>query len=320
MKWIFRSTLISLALLGSLFTVLQAQDVTRTQDPVMASPELVRFYSSEWEGPRMDDGRPLVDAELLERLKSIKVEDVWQFLNEAGYRNQFEGGWKMLHTDRPMTGQAMTAQFMPARTDVRDRMVEMGHEAGHIGPMNSWPIDQLKQGDIYVADAFGKIAQGTLIGDKLGNSIFARSQNGVIFDASLRDAETLRRIDGFNAFTRGWHPTFLQEVMLTGINVPVRIGKVTVMPGDVILAKEIGVVFIPPHLVEVIVITSEIVRIRDEFVHQRVGEGVYTPGQVDARWTQAIEDDFREWLEDGRMHRLPVPYEQMHRYLEHRTW
>lgn len=320
MKLNIRCILLALFLFGSMATGLQGQDVTRTQDPVLASPELVRFYSQQWEGPRMEDGRPLVDADLLERLKQIKVEDVWQFLNEAGYRNQFEGGWKLLHTHRPMTGQAMTAQFMPVRADVRDQMIDMGHAAGHIGPMNSWPIDQLKHGDIYVADAFGKIAQGTLIGDKLGNSIFARSGNGVIFDAALRDAETLRNIDGFNAFTRGWHPTFLQDVMLTGINVPVRIGEVTVMPGDVILAKEIGVVFIPPHLVEVIVITSEIVRIRDEFVHQRVSEGVYTAGQVDARWTQAIEEDFRQWLEDGRMHRLPVPYNEMHRYLEHRTW
>jgi 4-hydroxy-4-methyl-2-oxoglutarate aldolase len=297
---------------------LHAQSIP--DDHIVASVEEVLYYTSEWDGERLPDGRPKVDDEWLERLKNVKVEDVWQYLNEMGYRNQFEGGWKILHEDRPMVGRALTTQYMPKRPDIMEKKEREGLDAGHIGAMNSWPIDMLQNGDIYLADSFGKIAQGTLIGDKLGNSIFANSENGVIFDGSLRDAETLANIDGFNAFVRGWHPSFLEETMLMGINVPIRIGKVTVMPGDVILAKSIGVVFIPPHLVEEIVTTAEIVALRDEFVHQRVREGVYTPGQVDARWTDAMEEDFMEWVQDGRLDRLPVTLEEMQEFLQHRTW
>ncbi len=301
------------------YTDVQAQQEL-PNDNVVASPGDVIYFSYKWEGDRLPDGRPMVADEWIERLKNIKVEDVWQLLNELGYKNQFESGWQMIHDDVPIVGRVLTAQYMPQRPDVRERLVEEGLAAGHIGAQNSWPIDMLQEGDVYLADNFGKIAQGTLIGDKLGNSIFARTGKGVVFDGSLRDVETLATIEGFNAFARGFHPTFLEEVMLTGINVPIRIGKVTVIPGDVILAKRMGVVFIPPHLVEQVVITAEIVKLRDEFVHERVQQGVYTPGQVDARWTDDIEEDFLNWLQDGPAGRLPVPVDQMQDYLQQRTW
>ena len=289
-------------------------------DKIMSAPSDVSYFSSEWKGDRLSDGRPDVSVDLLQRLKKLKVEDVWQFLNEKGYRNQFESGWKMIHDDQPMTGRALTVQFMPSRPDIQEKMFKEGQQIGHVGPMNSWPIDQLQNGDIYVADGFGKIAQGTLIGDKLGNSIFARSNNGVVFNASLRDVESLATIKGFNAFVRDFDPTFLQDVMLSGVNVPIRIGNVTVMPGDVVFARKIGVVFIPPHLVEEIVVTAEIIELRDEFALERVRARVYTAGQVDTRWTQEIEDDFITWLKQGRMDRLPVPFEQMQDFLKMRTW
>lgn len=307
-------------LIIQLLTVM-AFSQTVQDDPVVASNDQIHYYTSEWHGERLPDGRPYVSDDLLQRLENIKVEDVWQLLNELGYRNQFEGNWKIIHENRPMVGRALTAHFMPLRPNIQEKMFHDGIEAGHIGAMNSWPIDRLQKGDIYVADNFGKIAQGTLIGDKLGNSIFARSENGVIFDGSLRDAETLATIDGFNAFTRGWHPSFLEQVMLMGINVPVRIGGVTVFPGDVILAKQIGVVFIPPYLVEQVVITAEIVTLRDEFVHERVRAGIYTPGQVDSRWTLEIENDFMNWVQEpDRIARMPVPIEEMQDYLQQRTW
>ncbi len=314
------NALLTFMVLLALTSAVWGQDVV--DDRVVASEEEVLYFTSDWDGERLSDGRPKVPDDLLERLKHIKVEDVWQFLNEMGYRNQFEDGWEMIHEDRPIVGRALTTQYMPSRPDIEKRLTEQGLEAGHIGAMNSWPIDMLQDGDVYLADSFGKIAAGTLIGDKLGNSIFANSGNGVVFNGSLRDVETLAELDGFNAFARGWHPTFLEEVMLTGINVPIRIGNVSVMPGDVILAKKMGVVFIPPHLVEEVVVTAEIVQLRDEFVHERVQQRVYTPGQVDARWTDEIEEDFLGWLEEdpGRMERLPVPLDEMQNFLQQRTW
>ena len=285
----------------------------------IATPDEVRFFTLEWEGERLPDGRPVLSRELLERLKRVSIEEAWGVLRERGYHNQFAGEWEMLHEDRPFTGQALTAQYMPRRPEYADRLLAKGHAEGMIGAANSWPIDLLSEGDVYVADCFGKIVDGTLIGDNLGNAIYANSQRGVIFDAGARDLEGLAEIEGFNAYVRGWHPSFLREVMLTGINVPIRIGDATVFPGDAVLAKREGVIFIPPHLLEDVVINGEFTALRDAFGHQRLQEGTYTPGQIDGQWSDAIRADFLRWI-DEHPDLLPMPREALERFLRERGW
>ena len=147
----------------------------------------------------------------------------------------------MLHPDRPFVGRALTAAYLPSRPDLVEPIMKNGKAEGRIGPSNSWPIDMLKRGDIYVADGFGKVADGTMIGDNLGNAISARTGTGVVFDAGARDPDGLKQIEGFNAYVRGWDPSFMKNMILSSINRPIRIGRVTVLPGDVILAKNEGV-------------------------------------------------------------------------------
>ncbi len=277
------------------------------------------FYTSKWEGERFEDGRPKVPDDILQRMKKVSIEEAWGVLRGEGYHNQFEGEWQMLHPDSVMVGRALTVQYMPNRPDVSEQVKARGTEEGRIGNTNSWPIDMLVNGDVYVADGFGKIVDGTLIGDNLGNSIYAKSGNGVVFNASSRDLEGLAEIDGFNAFVKGWHPSFLQEVMLTGLNVPIRMGAATVLPGDIVLAKKEGVIFIPAHLATKVVTTAEVVMLRDQFGIQRLKEGKYTPGQIDSRWSEEIEKDFSQWLRD-HMDDLPVPKAQIQELLENRTW
>ncbi len=272
-----------------------------------------------WQGERFDDGRPKVTQSILERMKQVSIEEAWVVLKNEGYFNQFEGNWQPLHDDVPFVGRALTVQYLPNRPDVSDQIKKMGLAKGEIGNTNSWPIDKLVEYDVYVADGFGKIVDGTLIGDNLGNAIYAKSKTGVVFNASSRDMEGLSQIDGFNAFVKGCDPSFLKEVMLLSINYPIRIGAATVMPGDVVLAKKTGVIFIPAHLAEKVVTTSEIVRLRDLFGITRLKEGIYTPGQIDNKWSEAIEKDFAKWLED-HMDELPVPKAQIQELLKKRTW
>jgi len=283
------------------------------------SPEDLQFYTQEWEGERLPDGRPKVSDDILRRIKNISIEEAWGVLRGKGFHNQFEGGWEMLHPDEPFVGRALTAMYMPLRPDVQERMQERGEKEGRIGAMNSWPIDMLQDGDVYVADGYGKIVNGTLMGDNLGNSIYAKTGTGVVFDAGSRDLEGLRKIEGFNAFVRGWDPTFLMESMLMGINTPIRVGEATVFPGDVVLAKEEGVIFIPAHLAEEVVINSEFIALRDAFGIQRLKEGTYTPGQIDGRWSDEIKEDFMGWL-DENPDLLPMSREELDAYLENRTW
>ena len=283
------------------------------------SDELLKFYTAEWTGERTTDGRPKVSDDLLKRLKNISIEEAWGVLRGEGFHNQFEGGWKMLHEGEVFVGRALTAQYMPLRPDVNKRILDEGHKNGQIGASNSWPIDALQDGDVYVADGFGKVINGTLIGDNLGNSIYAKTKTGVIFDAGSRDLEGLSKIEGFNAFVRDWDPSYLTEAMMTGINYPVRIGRATVFPGDAVLAKREGVIFIPPHLLEKVVITSEFIGMKDTFGHQMLREGVYTPGQIDGQWSDDIKEAFLKWV-DSNPEKVPMSRAELDEYLKNRTW
>lgn len=283
----FISALIFLIVLGS-NSQIYSQEVSMNKANLIA-------LTPKWEGERFPDGRPRVSDELLERLKSITLEQAWSVLKGEGYTHQLEQGWETIHTGKVLVGRVLTAQFMPLRPEIRKELEKEGEKAGRIGDMVSWPIDQLQKGDVYVADSYGKHNDGPIIGDNLATSIITKSGNGVVFNGTVRDVEGLRTIPGFTSFFRGSHPSYQQEMMLTGINVPIRIGPVTVVPGDVVLGKQDGVMFIPPHLVEKVVKAGELVQLKDQFGHQRLKEGKYTPGQIDGKWTPEIENDFAAW-------------------------
>ena len=255
--------------------------------------------TSEWMGERFEDGRPKVAEGLLERMKEVTAEEAWGVLNGAGYRQQFEGGWKEIaagKAGRRLVGRVVTAVYVPLRPDLQAAIDRAGAAEGRQGRgHNSWVIDTLRPGDVLVVDLFGKIDRGTFIGDNLGTSVFAKTGRGIVVDGSVRDLSGLLEIEGFHGFVRGFHPSALADVTLVGLNVPIRIGGVTVLPGDVVLSDPEGLTFVPPHLVERVVVSSEDVRLRDEWGHAMLREGRYTPGQVDSKWTEAMEAEFQAW-------------------------
>jgi len=288
---------------------------------VGSSPEYIKALTSEWKGERYPDGRPKVSDNILDRLKNVSMEEAWAGLRNKGYMNQFEGDWSILDSERAMTGRVITAQYMPLRPDLQNYVKEQGikEKRAQQGGTNSWPIDMLQEGDVYVADGYGKIADGTLIGDNLGNSIYAKSKRGVIFYGSVRDMEGLSKIDGFNAWVKGNDPSYINQMMLTSINTPIRIGRAIVMPGDIVLAKKWGVVFIPAHLVEELLINAEVTALRDQFGIQRLKEGIYKPGEIDSEWTEGIKKDFIAWL--GKYPgKLPMSKTELDNYFKVRNW
>jgi len=293
---------------------------TRGQN-VGSSPEYIKALTPEWTGERFPDGRPKVSDAILERLKKISIEEAWGVLRNKSYQNQFESGWDIINPDQPMTGRVVTAQYMPLRPDLEKYVKAQGKTEGRAqqGGTNSWPIDVLVDGDVYVADSYGKIVDGTLIGDNLGNSIYAKSKRGVIFYGSVRDQEGLSEIKGFNGWIKGNDPSYIMQMSLVSINAPIRIGRAVVLPGDVVLAKKYGVIFIPAHLVEDLVITSEVTALRDEFGHLRLREGKYKPGQIDSQWTDDISKDFINWL-NNYPGKLPMTRQELDSYLKERNY
>ena len=291
------------------------------------SKDEMLFLTPLWKGERFLDGRPKVPDALLQRLKSVTLEEAWAVLKNANFKHNYEDGWQTINPDSVLVGRALTATFMPGRPDIQRVIDDRGHtQDGRIKSQNSWPIDMLVKGDVYVVDQFGAHEDGPTIGDNLGNSIYAKTGNGIVYNGAVRDINGLKELGRFTSFFRTSHPSHHLNnpdgelnTTLVGINTPTRIGKATVLPGDVVLGRDGGVIFIPPHLLEKVVKTSEIVRLRDMFGHQRLREQKYTPGQIDNRWSDEIEKDFSKWLND-KIDKLPVPKEQIQEYLKGRTW
>jgi 4-hydroxy-4-methyl-2-oxoglutarate aldolase len=270
---------------------------------IRQTKDQILFYTSDWKGERFPDGRPKVPDGLLERALDVSIEDIWDYLRGQGYVNQFEGGWQALHSEKPFAGRALTAQFMPRRPDMAAAVAAEGKAEGRVSGTNSWVINELKMGDTMVADGYGKIVEGTLIGSNLGSGIAAHTHSGFVFDAGIRDAEENREIANLNGFYRGYDPSAWAQMQLTGINVPVRIGRAVVLPGDVVLAKRDGVIFIPASLAAAAIGKAEFTNLQDAFNFElnRAGqngaefEGGWTPQKYAAltKWIDAHPDKLK---------------------------
>ena len=272
------------------------------------SPDDIKLLTKAWTGERMPDGRPKVSDDHLERLKKVTIEEAWEFLMAKGYENQFENfsgtnenSWVIIHPEQEMIGRVLTAQYMPMRFDYDDYLQEVGKKQGINRVNNNLPVGSLSEGDVYVADAFGKISDGTLLGDAVGGTVFRNSKQGVIFNGSVRKLEALAEIEGFNAWIRGFDPSSISGLVCASVNAPIRIGRVSVFPGDVVIARRSGVIFIPPQFVVELLISVEIAAIRNTFNAQR------RAGSIDNNM------DFNTWL-NGQTN-LPVPKAELDAYL-----
>ena len=288
------------------------------------SREEVIHDTPEWKGERFADGRPKVPDAILDRMKSVTLEEAWATLRFAGYEQQYEDGWFTLYPDKILVGRALTSSWIPGRLDLQRVIEADGKVEGRKGGPNAWPVDMLQPRDVYVSDHFGLKVNGPSIGDNVGNAIYARSGNGIVYDGAIRDINGLKELPNFIAFVRAYDPSHhfgrigdegrpLNSTM-TAINSPTRIGHAAVMPGDVVLGRDGGVIFIPPQLAEQVVQDSEHTRLHDIFGHQRLREQKYTAGQIDRDWTPEIEADFTQWMKDN-IDKLPVSRAAVQEYI-----
>jgi len=276
---------------------------------ISTEPTTIRRLTSTWDGDRSQDGRPVVSDDVLDRLSSATAEQAWQVLDAAGYPRQFAGGWLRTRDDVTLVGRAVTAQFLPHRPDFDAAIVEAGARSGYheAGQQNAWLISMLEERDVMVADLFGKVKDGTLVGDNLGTAVAARTKAGAVIDGGVRDFPGLQDLHDVNFFSRGEHPSAIADLVLAGVNSPIRIGEATVLPGDVVLGTSTGVVFIPAHLAADVAAASEDIAQRDVFGKMRIADGVYTGTQIDVpSWHEQIESDYQAWLAGSSTEPSPI--------------
>src|SRR6201746_2339254 len=272
---------------------------------VKMTKEQILFYTSDWKGERFPDGRPKIPDDLLKRALDASIEDGWEYLGGLGYKSQFDGGFQALHPEKPFAGRALTAQYMPLRPDMIKAITAEGKAEGRVSGNNSWPINELQIGDVYVADGFGKIIDGTLIGSNLGNGIAAHTHTGFVFYGSIRDQQENREIPNFNGFYKGYDPSFLLQMTLPASNARIRIGRGIVLPGDLVLAKTDGVIFIPAILAEAAVSHAEFTNLMDDYNFELNRQGK-NGAEFEGGWTPAKYQGLAKYI-DAHPEKLKMP-------------
>ena len=255
-------------------------------------------YTAQNPYDRFPDGRPKVPDAILEKVKGLSAEEVLG-LNQRGYRNQFDGNFQILRPGRKLVGRAVTLQMMPTRPDVADADAAARQAKGLGRLSHQSAIDLLKPGDVFVADACG-VSFGGVIGDNLAFYIMTTTGAGFVIDGAIRDLEGLTPLD-MSGYYRGAVPPAIHDLMVTGINVPVRIGGTTVMPGDVVFGDKEGVYFIPPSLVKEIVDEADVTHIHDEWTKMKFLQHKYISTDIygrphDAALIKEYEDYLKQKL------------------------
>ncbi len=242
------------------------------------TPEQLVKFTARNPFDRFPDGRPKVPDSILEKVKGLSAEEVLGIAGR-GYPNQFVDGLQLLHPGKKLVGRAVTLQLMPIRADVAEVQAAEWKEKGGARLSHQTVIDMLEQGDVLVVDVGGNIAAGGIIGDNLAYYIWKKTGAGFVIDGAIRDLEGVANFD-LAGYFRGATPPPIRNVMVSGVNVPVRIGNTTVLPGDVVLGDREGVYFIPPHLVQDVVDAAEITHIHDEWTRLKFDEGKYRSGEI----------------------------------------
>src|SRR5262252_2548052 len=265
-------------------------------------------YTAKSPFDRLPDGRPKVPDSMIERARDLSAEEVWATLQEKGYNNQYADGFQILHPGKPMVGRAFTVQFMPLRQDIEQVAERKAKDRGIPRLMNQTAIDMLQPGDVLVVDIFGKKVNGTIVGDNLFYYVMkATNGGGLVVDGSIRDLNGISEIE-MPAYFRSVDPTPIGNVMLTGINIPVRIGGVTVMPGDLVVGDREGVYFIPPQLVREVLDRADEIRIHDDWTKKKFDEGKYKSSEIystpsDPKLLQEYQEYLKRRLEEIRKQR-----------------
>ena len=244
------------------------------------SKEQMLEYTAQNPFERFPDGRPKVPDGLIDRARGLSAEEVWAILPAKGFRNQYADGFQVLHPAKRLVGRAFTLQFMPLRPDL-DSVIQSKAKAAGLDRMNNQTaIDMLQPGDVLVVDLFGQGEGGTIVGDNLFYYIMKATKGaGLVVDGAIRDLDGISGMD-MPAYFRKAHPSAIANVIISGINVPVRIGNATVMPGDLVFGDTEGVYFIPPALVQAVVDNSDEIHIHDEWTRMKFDEGKYKSSEI----------------------------------------
>ena len=225
---------VALSLLACLFVSagLLAQKATLTLEPVARQMPayIVERLSAQ-------------DRVLFDKLMRVGIESAWSLVTAEGYPQNFINELSPLKANTRMVGRARTMRYLPNRKDVREKLYSAGPQ------LNYKSAEEAQPGDVLVFDAGGETRAG-VSGGVTTIRFLVRGGAGLVIDGAMRDVPELEAMPIQTYMRRGHASSVAPLMMSVDYQVPVRIGSVTVIPGDILVGESTGILVIPAAIAE----------------------------------------------------------------------
>jgi 2-keto-4-pentenoate hydratase/2-oxohepta-3-ene-1,7-dioic acid hydratase in catechol pathway/regulator of RNase E activity RraA len=227
--------------------------------------------------------------ELLTGLGRVAVATLSAQLRRRGLNDVSVDG---VHPARPgsrFVGRARTLRYLPHRPDLF---------AEHGGGFNAQKraIEAVGPGEVLVMEARGERGTGT-IGDILALRAQIRGAAAIVTDGGLRDAAVVAALD-IPVFSAGAHPAVLgRRHVPWETDVAIACGGTAVLPGDILVGDDDGVVVIPTALAEEVLADAVEQERQERFVTDQVSTGASIDGlyPLSGAWLER----YRTWAAEG---------------------
>jgi len=228
-----------------------------------------------------------VAPQILEQLRHISTATLTTQLFKLGFRNTFLTGVQPLNPALRMAGEAVTVRFVPAREDLAT------FEAiGQPGYPQRKAIDEIQPGQVLVLDC-RNIDTAAAGGEILMSRLKARGAAGAVTDGAMRDYASIQKLE-FPVFAQNMAAAaHVHKHWAVDVNVPVGCAEVLVMPGDIMVGDDEGVVCIPRHVVEKVAQSGLEMEVLEAFVLEKVQAGAPLAGTYPPNET--VRAEYEAW-------------------------
>ncbi len=294
MKYLLKPFALSLAILAAFIFAPRAY--FRIQSQIQVPAELRKQHDT-W-NPLVDvlkDKRPRVTDEQLERLKSLSIENVWGAIQGKGYKQCFVTHLKPTQPGVKLAGRALTMRYLPQRPDLDEGVRQLAKEGNWDPAFNVRAGEDANSGDVVVVELGGMIDRATFMGTMTGLGMKVKGVKGVVVDGGIRDLNEFLGWKDFPIYYAGAHASAMADQIGVEWNVPIRIGQVTVMPGDVVIGDEEGLLFFPPQLADEAIKAAENQTYNEQFKEEMLKSRKYRTCDIYPRLSPEMEKIFEEW-------------------------
>ena len=261
-------------------------------------PPGLRAERNTWT-PLMDvlkKDRPRVTDEQLARVARYPIEALWNGVQNQGYTRNFANHFRLTQPGTKLVGRALTMRYLPLRPDIDAATKQLAREGDWDFQYNVRAGEDAQPGDVIVVELGGAVDRATFLGDVTGIGMKQRGVRGVVVDGGIRDLNEFLVMKDFPIYYVNAHASAMADEVGVEWNAPIRIGHVSVLPGDVVVGDEEGVLFFPPQITEEVLKSAALTVNTENFKREMMRSGKYRSRDVYPKLSPELEKRYQEWL------------------------